>query len=98
MNFSGLSIFLVGAKAPARITSAELIGVLRLRVKPAKRASLSAQDDRAARDRGLVFRPSTSAEIGYVLICEEQRLGHFGRSLGGAQVQFFHLFSDPAHA
>ena len=96
MNFSGLSIFLVGAKAHARITSAELIEVLRLRVKPAKRDSLSARDERA-RDRGLVFRPSTSAEIGYVLICEEQRLGHFGRSLGSAQVQFFHIFSDPTH-
>jgi hypothetical protein len=97
MNFSGFSIFLVGAKAPARITSVELIGVLRLRVKPAKRASLSPQGDRA-RDRGLVFRPSTSAEVGYVLIREEQRLGHFGRSLGCAQVKFFHIFSDPAHA
>ena len=52
----------------------------------------------SARDRGLVFRPSTGARIGNLLIRVEQRLDGFGRGFCRPLVEFFHLFSDPAHA
>ena len=83
------------------------LGVLRLR-RPIRDESICcAQDDTdtrsdvrcplLARDRGLVFRASTGAEVGDLFVLAEQRLRRGGRGLC-ALVKFFHLFFYPAYA
>jgi len=52
----------------------------------------------SARDRGLVFRPSTGAEVGDVFIRPKQRLGAACGGFGCALVERFHVFLYPADA
>src|SRR5689334_11990585 len=53
-------------------------------------------DESAARDRGLVFRSSTGAEVCYLLVRTKQRAGSSARNSGGTLVEFFNVFSRPA--
>src|SRR4249920_3178948 len=51
-----------------------------------------------ARDRGLVFRASTGAEVRNLLVRAKQRFGAFSGGLSGTLVELFHFFSYPTHA
>src|SRR5258708_2969627 len=50
------------------------------------------------RDRGLVFRASTSAKVSNLFIRSKQRDGVAARDFCGAAVHLFHFFSYPTHA